>query len=219
MGKWFIRAGMMVLSTVMVIGCASKDGGGSNVPKAATGEKLIWSSEPNRPKWVMNPPELEGAYWHFEAQSRYYADEGASREDAMRNTTTEVVKYLGTMAKDKFERIAVASGLQSDVVNPTEISNQFTKQFAAGHISGLKAIAWYTEKWDLPTGIGWKTYVLARVPKSSLDGSLASTIDQQLLDVKKKQKATNDETAKQQLDKYAENLKKMKEAGVVPEGE
>lgn len=217
MQRLFKWAGVMTLSAAMVIGCATDQvgtaSGGS--PAAGTGEKLLWASETPRPKWVMKIPASQGGNLFFVASSAYYSTEEDSREDAMRMATDKVVKFVYTLAKNKFERAQTTSGLKGDMHNATAISKEIQEQLSTGGVSGLKDEEYYAEKWETPTGIGFKTFVLASVPKSSLDGSLAGAVDKQLADTMKKQKAANDETAKKQLDSYAENLKKMKQAGVV----
>lgn len=195
----------------MAAGCASTPEGS---PMAAPGEKLIWSSENPRPDWTIKEPEGEGSYMFFVGLSGDVATEQLSRNDAYKNSTKRVIQYIGTLAKDKYERKLVSFGLAADVTNPTQIQSDVEKQVAAAASKNLKAMKWYLEKWEKPTGISWKTFVMARIPKSSLDNSFTDAMNNEIRDAQKKQKEANDEIAKRQLEKYLDMLRKLKEEGL-----
>jgi len=201
----------VIISITMAAGCASNSGGS---PMAASGEKLIWSSEKERPKWTLKEPELDGPYMFFVGLSDDVANEQMSRDDAYKNSTRKVVQYIGNLAKVKYERALVSSGLAGDVKDPTLIESDVEKQVSAAASRNLKAMKWYLEKWEKPTGVAWKSFVIARIPTSALEDSYADSMNSAIRDAQKKQKAANNETAKKQLDRYLEMLKKLKDQGV-----
>ena len=203
-----------IIALVFSVGCATAEKQVSKETMAATGEKLIWASENPRPGWTIKEPEFEGAFLHFVGISGDIATEQLSRDDAMNNATKNVIRYLGTLAKDKFEKMSTSFGLAGDVANPTEVRNNYEKQVAAAAAKNLKAANWYLEKWEKPTGVGWKAFVLAKIPKDALDESFKKTMDNQIQEAQKKQKEANDDVAKKQLDKSIEMMKKMKESGI-----
>jgi len=179
------------------------------------GEKLEWSSRAERPAWTMSEPDTEGEFMYFVGISGNTATEVLSRDDALRNSTSNVVKYLGTLAKDKFERARTSFGLSSGVVDPSEGARQFEKQLAANVAKQLKAKEWYSERWTLPTGSAWKTFVLARIPRSSVNDTLSRTAEENIDKAKNEAKAAATEAAKKQAEDAAEFWEKMKEQGLV----
>lgn len=187
---------------------------GTSSPQMA-GEQLVWSSSQERPAWTMSEPDTEGGYMYFVGVSGNMATENLARNDSMRDATNKVVNYMGTLAKDKFERARVSLGLASTVVDPTEGSRQFEKQLAANVARQLKAKEWYAERWMLPTGNAWKTFVLARMPKETVNESLQNTAEENIRKAQEDAKAAATQTAKKQAEDAAAFWKQMKDQGLI----
>jgi hypothetical protein len=140
------RAVIALSLTAALAACAGQDlkkePSGTTSPQVK-GEQLVWSSTKERPAWTMSEPETQGNWMYFVGVSGNMATEQLARNDALRDSTGKVVAYLGTLAKDKFERARTSFGLSSTVVDPTEASRQFEKQLAANVARQLKPKGWY----------------------------------------------------------------------------
>ncbi len=209
--------GLFVVSTLF--GCATK----SSVPmqpadvSVPTGvdEQLIWSSAPQRPGWTMEEPDTINGRMSFVGLSGSMATEKAAREDARRNAVNGVVAYMGTLAKDKFERARVSFGLESTVVDPTSSSRAFEKQLAVNIANRVKPKKWYAEKWQTLTGIGYRVFVLAHVPMDSMDESYKSMARDMAKNAENNAKQAADNIAKAQAEKAADFWKQMQSQGLV----
>lgn len=202
--------GLWAVLLMFAVGCA-----GTKVAPGGPGEKLLWSSEKERPKWTIEEPDVDGSIMMFVGLSDRYATEAGGRDEALRNATNNVVKYMGTMAKDKYEKVATSFGLESSVIDPTASSRQYEKHLAANVAKRVKAKKWYLEKWDTPTGVGWKVFVMATIPIDSLNDSFKKTAKDNMIDAKRKAKEASDEVAKKQAENAAEFWEKMTKQGVV----
>lgn len=203
---------VLLLTLAMLAGCASS---GVDIPKPGQ-ESLIWSSEAQRPGWTMMEPEgVEDGLLTFVGTSLRHATEQGAREDARRNVTSAVVKYMGTLVKDKFEKASVSYGLDSSVIDPTSSARQFEKQLATNMASQVKPKSWYAEKWQTPTGIGYQYFVQAKVPANAMDAAYKKLAKQQAQDAEKKAKEAADDIAKAQAEKASEFWKKMQEESLV----
>jgi hypothetical protein len=200
-----------VCLTLALVGC-----GGTAAVSIPTDnqETLLWSSAAERPGWTINEPETVGGVMSFVGLSNKFATEKAAREDARRNASGAVVKYMGTLVKEKWERAATSMGLDGDVINPTAATREFQKQMAVNMASKVKVKSWYIEKWSTPTGTGHLVYALAKVPETALDETQKQTAKSMARAAEQKAKAANDEIAKQQAEKAAEFWKQMQESGV-----
>jgi len=203
---------LIVMVLVFATGCAT-------TPKPKLGaslETLIWSSEDTRPKWTIEEPDVDGNIMVFVGLSNKYATEKGGRGDAMRNAANSVVKYLGTLAKEKYENLSISYGLESSVIDPTASARIYEKQLAANVVERLKARKWYLEQWKTPTGIGWKAFVMAVIPLDSVNDSFKNTAKANMLAAQRRAKDAADEVAKKQAEKAVDFWDKMTKEGVVP---
>ena len=178
-------------------------------------EKLIWSSASDRPGWIYNEPETKDGIMFFVGLSNKYATEKLAREDARRNATESVVKYMGVLVKNKFERASIDFGLAGDVINPTVSAREFENQLAVNMASRVKVKEWYVEKWQAPTGVGIQAFLLAQVPQSSVEDSYKETAKDMVRKAEQKVKETNDEVAKSQAVKAVDFWKQMQGQGII----
>lgn len=177
-------------------------------------EKLIWSSESQRPGWTLEEPATVNGVMSFVGVSGSFATEQQGREDAKRNSINSVVSYTGTLVKDKFERARVSFGLDSNVIDPTTSARAFEKQLAVNVARQVKAKKWYLEKWQTPTGVAYRVFLLAEVPQASVDESMKSTARDMAKKAEQQAKEAGDEIAKKQAEKAAEFWKQMQEQGL-----
>jgi len=204
------KLGMLLWAAVLMFAAGCATGG----VKVAPGGP-IWASESERPKWTIEEPEVDGDTMLFVGVAEKYATEPEARDEAMRHVTNNIVRYLGTLAKDKYERVATSFGLTSSVVDPTASARQYEKQLAANVTKKVKAMKWYFEKWDTPTGTGWKAFVLATVPVAEINDSFKQTAKDNMLDAQRQAKAAADEVAKKQAEDAAKFWEDMTKQGVV----
>ena len=210
----FLVAG---LAMFLLFGC----GGGAVQPdiKAAdTGEELIQTSHPQRPAWTMSVPDAEGGKMFFVGTSDRYKTESSARESAGRGVTEEVVKYMGTLVKKKFEEAKVSYGLEGDAIDPTAAAREFTKQLSTNMAKRVKVKEYYFERYRNPTGTYFQYFAMGFVPTGEIDKAYKDTVKNMARDAQKKaQKAKeqNDEFAKSQAEKQADFFKKQAELGLI----
>ncbi len=213
MKKIIALVGLVVIAALA--GCSSKEASPVGIPDEAGAEKLIWSSAAERPGWTMNEPDTEDGVMSFVGLSDRFATEKGAREDARRNAMESVVKYMGTLVKDKFEKATVSFGLESSVIDPTASAREFEKQLAVNMASKVKMKSWYMEKWQTETGIGWQAFALGKVPMGAIDETYKDTARSKQKEAERKAKEAGDAIAKAQAEKAADFWKQMQEQGVV----
>lgn len=214
-----LRTVLVAAFGLALFACAGPKKGtvGEQAPPSASpqapNERLLWSSLPHRPAWTLSEPEPESGFHFFVGISGDYATENLARDDALRSATTRAVQYMGTLAKDRFERARTSFGLSSTVVDPTEASRQFERQLSAAAAKQLKPKEWYLEQWQKPTGYSFRAFLLARMPKAPVDESLRTTADDNLRKAQDDARAAATQTAKRQAEDAAEFWQKMKDQG------
>lgn len=131
-----------------------------------------------RPPWIMNEPEVEGSDLYFVGLSLVYASEQGARDNAIVNANKRIIQYLGSEVKSKFERAVVTYGLSSDAIDPVGATREFERLFAKNATHQVKPQKWYMEREQTATGSGYKYFVLAKVPKYTLDQAYQETLKQ-----------------------------------------
>lgn len=202
----------VLMGMAFIAGCASAPT--ERPPDVADREKIIWSSQKERPGWTMEEPEASDGKMFFVGLSGNMATEQLGRADARRNATSNVVAYMGTVVKEKFERARIDFGLASSVVDPTSSARVFEKQLSANVARRLKVRKWYEEKWQIPTGIAWRVFAFAEIPQEAIDDAYKSTASDMAKKAEQRAKEEADKTAKAQLEKASEMWKQMKEQGL-----
>jgi len=202
---------------VLLAGCAGTQRvqGPINPTAAAPGEKLIWSSHEKRPGWTISEPESEGDALVFVGLSGKHALERDARDDALRTATKNVIRYIGTLVQDKFNRLQTSYGLTSEIMDPTNVTRSMEEQLASAFASRVKAKEWYIEKWmNKKTK---ETYVIsfvwAKVPKSVVKQVYEELCDNSIEDLKKKRDAANDAKAKAQFENAMKAFEEAKKRG------
>ncbi len=206
----------VVLLYSVLYGCATEPAQqqGVEIP-TGVGEQLLWSSASERPTWAMEEPEASSGVMSFVGLSGNMATERLSRDDARRDAINNVVAYMGTLAKDKFERARVSFGLESSVVDPTTSSREFEKQLAVNIANRVKSKKWYSEKWQTETGIAYRTFLLSEVPVQALDESYRNMATDMARKAEQRANDEADQLAKAQAEKAADFWKQVKEQGLV----
>lgn len=209
-----MRKILFLVASALVVVLAGCSGSGVTIPTASPSETLLHSSAPQRPDWTLNEPDSVDGVMTFVGMSERHKTEKAARADASKDSRKNVVNYMGTLVKDKWERAATSFGLEGDVIDATAAANSFQKQMSVNMANKVKMKKWYFEKWQTETGIGYQYFALANVPESAIDESYKSTAKSMAKAAERKAKEANDAVAKQQAEKSAEFWKQMQERGV-----
>lgn len=177
-------------------------------------ERVVWTSAPSRPGWTVSEPDQEGDSIVFVGVSAKAATEQVAREDAQRNAVNNVSAYLGVLAQDKFRAASGASELSSDVWNPGKVAQSLQEQVSKSFVRGVKAKEWYFEKSENQyKEIFFNAWVLAKVPKSSLDQAFNSTVDSQIAEARRQRDAASEAKMKSQFENAAKVFEQLKAQG------
>jgi len=178
-------------------------------------ESLIWSSNEERPEWTMEEPDVKNKTMSFVGLSATHATEKGARKDARRNAVDNISSYIGTLAKDKFENAYLSYGLDSSILDPTSGSRQFGKQLTANIVSRVKTKKWYSEKWSTESGIGYRVFVLAKIPEDALNESYKNAANRLSNNAKNMAAEAANASAKKQAEMAVEFWNQMEEQGLI----
>ncbi|HIA58228.1 MAG TPA: hypothetical protein EYO46_03485 [Candidatus Lambdaproteobacteria bacterium] len=201
--------GVLGVSSILLVGCAKETTMAPAAVEAAS------PSMPERPDWVYNEPSEEDGTLSFVGMSNVHASEQNARKDARRDAINNVVQYLGTMAKTKFEQVTQSYGLSSQIVDPTTAAQQFEKQMSANLAREMKTKTWHPER-EKKSGVwGYKYFVLAQIPKSSIDNSFRKSLDQNIKKQQEEAEKAATQKAKEQSENAIDMFRKMKKEGLM----
>ena len=204
--KYFVIA--VGFSSILLAGCPRID----EAPISSVEEA---PSIPDRPEWVYNEPAEEDGNLSFVGMSAVHASEQGARKDARRDATASVIQYLGTLAKTKFEQASQSYGLSSQIVDPTKATQQFEKQVAANLARKMKTKTWHPEREKKSGKWGYKYFVLAEIPTSSIEDSFRKSLDQGIKQQEEEVEKAATEKAKEQSKNAIEMFRKMKKEGLI----
>ena len=164
---------LVILIFILISGCTS-----ATVKQAE--ETLVWSSQEKRPEWTTKEPESKEGTLFFIGLSGKFNTEKEARDDAQRHAINNVVKYISTDVRDKFERLIVSEGLSSGIIDPTKVVKSFEEQLSSAVARRVKTSEWYIEKYQRKQGKEKETYymvyLLAVVPQPEIDRVIAEQI-------------------------------------------
>jgi len=201
--------GVLGVSSILLVGCAKE------TAMAPAAVEATSPSMPERPDWVYNEPSEEDGTLSFVGMSNVHASEQNARKDARRDAINNVVQYLGTMAKTKFEQVTQSYGLSSQIVDPTTAAQQFEKQMSANLAREMKTKTWHPER-EKKSGVwGYKYFVLAQIPKSSIDNSFRKSLDQNIKKQQEEAEKAATQKAKEQSENAIDMFRKMKKEGLM----
>jgi len=207
--KYYVLA-MLVL---FLAGCASPGKKSVSRPPEPD-EKVIWSSHDKRPGWTVSEPEMEGDKLIFIGISGKYATEREARDDAQSHSISNVVKYLGTLAQSKFQKMQTTHGLASDITDPTNITRKLEDQLSKAFATRVKPQEWYIEKWQNKLKeTYYLVYVKAGVPKAVIDDEYKSILENSIDELKKKRDAASTAKAKAQFENAMKAFEEAKKQG------
>ncbi len=207
---------LLLLSLIIGFGC-SKHIPSITKESEIGGEKLLWSSQPDRPDWIYKEPALKDGYLAFVGLSGDYATEKLSRDDAMRNFRLRIVEYLGTMAKSKFEEVSTSFGLASNVIDPTDATRSYQKFLSANITREVKENEVYVEKWNTPTGIAYRSFILTKVRRSVIEDLMKNFAKDNIEKAKEAARNAADEMARDQAQKAKEFWEEMESGTLMKE--
>ena len=201
--------GVLGVSSILLVGCAKETTMAPAAVEAAS------PSMPERPDWVYNEPSEEDGTLSFVGMSNVHASEQNARKDARRDAINNVVQYLGTMAKTKFEQVTQSYGLSSQIVDPTTAAQQFEKQMSANLAREMKTKTWHPEREKKSGTWGYKYFILAEIPKSSIDNSFRKSLDQNIKKQQEEAEKAATQKAKEQSENAIDMFRKMKKEGLM----
>jgi len=206
---------LLTLVIFSISGCASMANHQNLKIPNDINESLVWSSSDERPQWTMDEPDIENKTLSFVGLSATHATEKGARKDAKRNAVNNISSYIGTLAKDRFENAYLSYGLDSSVLDPTSSSRQFGKQITANIVSRVKTKRWYAEKWKTETGIGYRVFVLAKIPEDALNESYKSAVNRLSTNAQLAAENAANESAKKQAELASEFWSQMESQGLI----
>jgi hypothetical protein len=201
---------MIALASILMVGC----GGTAKTPEDTPLEKLIDRSSSERPAWTLKKPETKGGFMYIVGISMDMSNEQLGRRRAMQNARTEMSDYLGTLVKAKFEQANIDFGLASDVVDPTTSAREYGKQMSANFVSELEGQEFYWERWQKPTGIGYRYFALCRIPEKMINDGVRTDAAKRLQDAQRRAKEQSDRVAKEQLEKAGNMWAQLEQQGL-----
>ena len=205
--KYFVIA--VGLSSIMLAGCPRID----DAPKSRVAEA---PKNEERPDWVYEEPDEDDGKLFFVGLSEVNVSERKARKGALKDATESVIKYLGTMAKSKFERVSQSYGLSSETVNATTAAQDFEKQLSANLTRRIKGKKWHHEReLDSKGVLGWKYFVLAEIPTSEIEQSFKNTLDKSIEKQQEEAEKAATDKAKKQSELAIDMFRKMKKEGLI----
>ena len=207
--KIMLLIGALGLCSMLLAGCAKE----TTTAPAAVAEPA--PTMPERPGWVYEEPSEEDGVLSFVGMSKVHASEQNARKDARRDATNNVIQYLGSMAKIKFEEASQSYGLSSQIVDPTAATQQFEKQISANLARQMKTKTWHPER-EKKSGVwGYKYFVLAEIPKTSINASFRKSLDQNIDKQQEEAEKAATQKAKEQSENAIEMFRKLKKEGLM----
>lgn len=211
----------VVMATLMTLGgCASapkqaNEARAQSAPLSpGLSEQLISPTDKERPGWISVVPDTVNGIMSFVGLSGNPSTEADSRDQAEDDAAKRAVHYMGTLVKDKFEKASTSFGLASSVEDRTVGVNAYEKQLAVNMANKVKGKEYYTEKWQMATGIAYRTFVLAHVSEQALQEASKKTSDEMASKAEQQAKEAADDVARRQAKKAAEFWKQMRDQGV-----
>ena len=165
--------------------------------------------------WCMTEPEIKGQYLYFVGISGVWADEQDARNDAPRNSIRRVIEHLGSQVKLKFERAKVSIGLSSDFIDPIRATREFERYFSEYAVHGVKTTKWYVEIEEGSSGKGYKYFVLATIPSSTLNETYKKVLEQEKKKAEENLKEYNDSAKEDQAEKVAKLWADLERQGLI----
>jgi hypothetical protein len=162
----FMKRNIVIfLFFIILVGCGAKKDFIKKQPNTNQ-EQLLWSSNPNKPKWTAEPPESTKNEIFFIGISKKSKTEKTARMIAKNDIIKNAVNYYAVNVKNQLQNLNTKFGLSSDIINPTEITRGFVNILSKGIISGVKIQKTYLEKWkNQYEEIYYITYMLGSISK------------------------------------------------------
>jgi hypothetical protein len=202
---------VLIASLILLSGCAT-----SQSRPGAAGEVFITASHEEKPDWVTQTLESTDDYEFYRGRAEEtVASERVARELAMDDIQRQVAVSASSRVKRNMERASLSMGLSAAVVDPTLILKSYERIFSVYVTSQIKEKEVYWERWQVPTGVGYKLHMLATVPKKAVGESIKQTA---ILNMKKAQQEAREATteeAKKQAEDTIKYWKRLIDEGII----
>ena len=196
----------VVLTAMLVVGCASKSEKDAAKQRAAALEALkpVQTIPEKRPSWVDSVP-ITNKELAFVGVSNQFATESEARNAAQQDGRYQLVRYYGTLMADKGREAKGTSGLTSDVFDPQIKAQELQEYLAEGIASKITAKEYYTEVY-LTTDVknAYKVYALMPIEKSVAEKAVKDYLQQQSDAYKAQAAAEKDAAKRKQLEEAAD---------------
>ncbi|MFA7455583.1 MAG: hypothetical protein WCZ10_14100 [Desulfobulbaceae bacterium] len=139
----------------------------SNYKPVPAGDKLLWSSDDNRPGWTVTPPDVDAGESHvFVGQSLLHGTERAARTNAEVDASAQAASFLSRQVKRQYTQNSSGGTVEKGIQN-LNVDVQDQVELSADQIMDkLSVEEWYLEHWQQGKEKLWKAFVRVRLPKS-----------------------------------------------------
>ncbi|MFQ5645496.1 MAG: hypothetical protein ACE5GM_01070 [bacterium] len=175
---------LLLLGGVLLLGAGCSSG--IEIAHGGPGEKLLWSSQPERPTWTIEEPSKKDKNLLFVGVSDKYSSETDARKKAFQDATNKIANYLGSLAQTRYEKAVISLGLSSKAADSTIGSRDYYKQISSNLVRRVRPQKWYIEQWRASKGNGWKVFVLASVPVEEINESFHQAARKRLQEIERK---------------------------------
>lgn len=179
----YLPAAALIAAASVLYGCSLfgeptfddyVDTGGS--PRKKTPVKIelemVFSQPKEAPDWtgsgVTKAPGAAGDL-NFTGVSKQFSTEQDARMDAVRDAREQIAAYVVTDVKKQVQRVTVASGRSSEILDPGTVQEEIARLLSATTLVGTASTEYYIQQWmrreDGVESFYWKAYSLVVFPE------------------------------------------------------
>jgi len=134
--------------------------------------EMVFSQPKETPNWtgsgVTKAPGGAGDL-HFTGVSKQFSTEQDARMDAVRDAREQIAAYVVTDVKKQVQRVTVASGRSSEILDPGTVQEEIARLLSATTLVGTASSEYYIQQWmrreDGVESFYWKAYSLVVFPE------------------------------------------------------
>lgn len=135
-------------------------------------QEMVFAHPKTRPDWagsgVTKAPGSSGDL-HFTGVSKQFSTEQDARMDALRDAREQIAAYVVTDVKRQVQRVSVASGRSSEILDPGTVQEEIARLLSAATLVGTASTEYYVQQWlrreDGAESHFWKAYALVIFPE------------------------------------------------------
>jgi hypothetical protein len=134
--------------------------------------ELVFSNPKEAPEWAGSGVTKAGdgsGDLHFTGVSKQFTTEQDARMDALRDAREQIAAYVVTDVKRQVQRVSVASGRSSEILDPGTVQEEIARLLSATTLVGTASTEYYIQQWlrkeDGTQSHLWKAYALVIFPE------------------------------------------------------